>query len=61
MTKASECRLDISSMAVFLRKLRLANPTIVLTVKPSAFDGKVVVFSEHPAHQEIVCRVIRNL
>ena len=59
--KPSEMRIDVSSLPVFFRKLRLSNPTVSVCVKPSAYEGKVVIWHEDDMVRTTLRRVIVSL
>lgn len=59
--KLSYYRIDVSSLPAFFHRLRLVNPTVEVTIKQSAFDGKVVVWSEDHAVKAILRRVLISL
>lgn len=56
--KLSNYRIDASSLPVFFHKLRLINPTIEVTIKQSAYDGKVVVWSEDHQVKSVLRRIL---
>lgn len=59
--KLSNYRIDASSLGSFFHKLRLINPTIEVTIKQSAHDGKVIVWSEDHAVKAVLRRVLISL
>lgn len=59
--KLSYYRIDTNSLPAFFHKLRLINPTIEVVIKPSAYDGKVVVWSEDHAVKAVLRRVLISL
>ena len=56
--KVSNYRIDTSSLPAFFHRLRLINPTVSVEVKQSAFEGKVVVWSEDHAVRSVLRRVL---
>ena len=59
--KLSYYRIDTNSLPTFFRKLRLINPSIEVTIKQSAYEGKVMVWSEDHAVKAILRRVLLSL
>ncbi|WYW03251.1 hypothetical protein Kaagvere_00005 [Pseudomonas phage vB_PpuP-Kaagvere] len=57
MTKPADLRIDISSLPALFTRLRKSSPTLSVEVKPSAYDGKVVLYHE----DEMVRTMLRRL
>lgn len=59
--RMSAYRIDVSSLAVFTRKLFLVDPRIEFVVRNSAHEGKVVIHHEDSAVRAVLRRVLLSL
>lgn len=59
--KSSNYRIDASSLGAFFHRLRLIDPRIEVTIKQSAYDGKVIVWSADHAVKAVLRRVLISL
>lgn len=53
-------RVDISSVPAILREVWRHNPAVNIIIKPSAHEGKALVYANNDSHRWLVERVVNK-
>lgn len=59
--RLSYYRIDVSSLPVFTRKMRMVDPRVSFVVKQSAHENQVVIWHEDSAVRAVLRRVLLSL